>query len=295
MKFIFETINKLRPQKINFKPTLSRVQQCRCTAVFKWRTRVQLKYTMHNGGNHYTSADAIIIRRVDVHRVHDYAQQHCSLKHYLFIRLPMKIGLRTGEIASLKIENINFQNYSFQVLDSKKKRLYPLPLDAVTLQLIQDLIENRAEGYVFAHTETWKHLEDKPLSNVYIWQVVKATGEKAGVQNFSPRLVRHFFAATWAIVEKKSIEGLRRILRHKNLSVTHRYLSRLVFFEDIQQEYQQMQQPFMARQSTSPFYQKYCSNCIHEPTCKLVDQASSNPWATGCRFYKQKKEEMQHV
>jgi len=208
----------------------------------------------------------------------------------------MKIGLRTGEIASLKIENIDFQDRSFNVLDSKKKRLYPLPLDSVTLQFIQDLIEKRVEGYVFAHTETWKHkLKDKPVSNVYIWQKVKEIGQKAGVQQFNPRLLRHFFAATWAIVEKKSIEGLRRILRHKNLSVTHRYLSRLVFFEDIQQEYQETKEPFMARQSTSPFYEEFCRNCIHEPTCKLVDQVCSCQWATGCRFYKQKKEEMQHV
>jgi integrase len=55
----------------------------------------------------------------------------------------MKIGLRTGEICSLRIEYINFEEKTFHVLDSKRKRLYPLPLDALTLQLIQDLVGSR--------------------------------------------------------------------------------------------------------------------------------------------------------
>jgi len=275
----------------HFNGSLSRVSNCRSEASVKWTFRAKIKVTMTNGGKRYGSADAIIIRRVDVEKVHDYARINCDLRDYLLIRLPMKIGLRTREIATLTVEDIDFQTRSFRVLDSKKHRFYPLPLDVLTLQLIKDLT-NGLRGLVFRH-KTYKRNEGKPLTNVTIWKAVRVIGECAGVKGFHPRVLRHFFACDWHIVQHKSIEGLRRILRHKNLSVTHSYLARLVFFEDIQKEFEETQNPYVNVDSnprSSGFYEEYCSRCTHEQVCSLKQQMCSCKGATGCRFYKQKKE-----
>lgn len=94
---------------------------------------------METAKRRYDSGQTIVIRRVDVEHVEAYARGHRDLRDYLMLRLPKKIGLRTHEIATLKIENIDFQSRSFRVLDSKKKRLYPLLLDILTLELIQEL------------------------------------------------------------------------------------------------------------------------------------------------------------
>jgi len=277
--------------KIHFNRPLSRSQTVKCIAVFKWQAKAKIKFYMKNRGQRYSwQADAIVIRRADILHVHDYARQNCCLRDYLLIRLPMKIGLRTGEICSLRVENINFQDKTFYVLDSKRKRVYPLPLDALTLQLIQDLVGDRSTGYVFTRTvysRSWSHVKaENPLHVTTVLVTVKRIAEKAGVQSFTPRLLRHFFAAEWHR-QGGSLELLRRILRHKSLAYTQFYLSRLVYFEDLKGEYERLQAgPLAAPQlvKTESLTPKICSTCANLPICKLADQMPS--WATGCQHYK---------
>ena len=238
----------------------------------------------------------IVIRRSDVVKVHDYARINCKLRNYLLIRLPIKIGLRVSEITTLNIEDINFEDRSFQVLDSKKKMFYPLPLDTITLQLIKDLIGDRDEGTVFTRQDNWKiKMQHKRMSRTAAWYLFRGIGLAAGVKGFSPRTCRHYFAAKWhedmkKTGSKKTLEGLRRILRHTSLATTQFYLQRLVFFEDIQDQYMEIQEPYIARQEASPFYQKWCSKCRIEAVCKILDQACESEWATGCKFFVAKQQ-----
>jgi len=244
----------------------------------------------------YDNGQTIVIRRGDVERVESYARDNRDLRDYLFIRLPKKIGLRTHEIATLSIEDINFEDRSFQVLDSKKHRFYPLPLDPVTLQLIQDLVGDRTEGLVFRHKTYKRKNQDKPLTNVTIWKLIKTIGEEAGVKGFHPRLLRHYFAAEWVYIQKKSMESLRRILRHKNLQVTHSYLSCLVFFEDVKAEYEEIragpfiEQPSISDNSLNPNYQKWCSRCDHEPICKFLPEFCNSKYAATCKYFMVKEQ-----
>jgi integrase len=209
----------------------------------------------------------------------------------------MKIGLRTGEICSLRVENINFEDKTFYVLDSKRKRLYPLPLDVLTLQLIQDLIGPRREGYVFTrevYSRSWSHKKSgQPLHIGTVENVVEKIGEAAGVEKLTPRLLRHFFAAEWHR-QGGSLELLRRILRHKSLAYTQFYLSRLVYFEDLQGEYQRLQsgpildEGYMPKappqvQATQPTLPKICSSCSNLQICRLVDRMPA--WVTGCQYF----------
>jgi hypothetical protein len=282
----------------HFNRSLPTTQGCRGSASFKWQMRVKIKVTLTNGGWH-AHGEAIIIRRADIEHVHDYARVHRKLRDFVLVRSPIKIGLRTNEIRTLNIEDIDFESRNFQVLDSKKKRFYPLPLDVLTLQYIKDLIGDRTEGPVFTREDNRKiRIKHKPLSRVAIWYLFHGIGMEAGVKDFNPRICRHYFACKW--IEdmkkpgsKKTIVGLQRILRHSNIATTTFYTARLTFEEDIEQEYHDMQEPYIAHaetHATSQFYRDFCSKCEREPTCKYVDQVASSPWASGCRFYKPKKE-----
>ena len=240
----------------------------------------------------------IVIKRRDIERVHDWARNNCSPRDFLLIRLPMKIGLRNSEIRMLKIEDINFEDRTFQVLDSKRYTFFPLPLDVLTLQMIKDLVGTRREGYVFAHIGSWTTVKkDAPLSRVEIWQIIHDVAEKAGVKKFSPRLLRHYFAAHWGYVEKKTLIGLQRIMRHSNLAVTSVYLSRLIFYEDLQKEYDSVRNgPFQEFQQESaevagsnparvqiPYdlEESICKVCSNLPLCKFAPLA---PCVTSCRL-----------
>lgn len=221
----------------------------------------------------------VLIKRADIEKIHDYAREHCTNRDYLIFRLPMKIGLRTGEIASLRIENINFDDRSFKVLDSKQKQLYPLPLDVVTLQLIQDLIGERREGYVFTHDRTWQYVKkDFPLRVQEIWHIIHQIGLKAGVEGFKPRDLRQYFAANWAHTERKSLPALQQILRHRNLETTSIYVGGKVFFEDVQREYDQIKNgPLIEPQFEEPApnqaqgpHAKICGECGALQVCKYA-------------------------
>jgi integrase len=255
------------------------------------------------------ASEAIIIKRSDVERVHEYAREHASPRDFLLIRLPMKIGLRTSEIRTLKIENINFHERSFMVLDSKKYTFFPLPLDVLTLQLIQDLNGMKNKGYVFEHKNSWTYTKkDQPLSRVQIWTIIHEIAEKAGVPGFNPRILRHYFAAMylreqeekpgWIKKRRRTLETLRKILRHSHLGVTQIYLSKLTFFEDMQEEYESVQnEPFEEFpdiiekfSQQNQLYRQLCAKCKHEPICKFKEQLQLSPWAEGCRFYAPKIE-----
>ena len=224
--------------------SLSPFQKGSMNAIVKRKIKLTVSFTMTNGSGHKSNwtGEAIIIRRSDVEHVHAYAREHCSLRDFLIVHLPMEIGLRNSEIRTLRIENIDFESRSFDVLDSKKLELFPLPLDMLSLQLIKDLIEDRSEGYVFVHMGSWtsaKH--DVPLSHVEVWKITRDIAEEAGVQGYNPRMGRHYFAAHWIFDLKGNIVVLQRILRHKNLAITTIYVSKLSFFEDIQKAYEGIQ------------------------------------------------------
>lgn len=264
----------------HFNPSLSPIQKWRNSEVVKARLKLRIVASMTNGGFHSWASKATIIRRTDIEHIHDYAREHCNGRDYLIVRLPMKVGLRTGEIASFRIENIDFDMRSFQVLDSKQKRLYPLPLDVVTLQLVQDLIRERLEGYVFTRAQSWKRVKQgEPLSGEMIWHVIHDAGADAGVEGFKPRMLREYFAANWAHTEHKSLPTLQQILRHKSLETTQIYINKLVFFEDVQAEFDGVRNGPLTGESI-------CKGCSVVNVCKFAPLPDC---VESCRF-KQKEE-----
>jgi len=304
----------------HFNSSLSQsaVQKWSMNKIVKRKIQLTLSFTMTDGSSHRRNwaGEAIIIRRSDVEHVHDYARQNACPRDFLIIHIPMKIGLRNSEIRTLKIENIDFENHSFEVLDSKKYELFPLPLDMLSLELIQQLIGEREEGYVFTHQGSWTQVKaEQPLSRVEIWQIVHDIAEEAGVKGFNPRILRHYFAAHWIFDLKGNIVVLQRILRHKNLTVTTIYVSKLSFFEDIQKAYEGIQNSplipetalrelklddFNASQSPrgnlcTPLGvagETICDGCGYVGFCKFAPLPSC---ASECQFKPEKKEELKKI
>lgn len=229
------------------------------------------------------SNEAIVIHKADVVRVAEYARNYMGLRDYLLIRLPMKIGLRTSEICTFQIQDINLHDRSFRVLDSKKHERFPLPLDAVTLELILELVGSQEKGYVFRRLKKRPWKTGMPLRRETVYMRVRHIGEEAGVEGFHPRVLRRYFAAMWVYGDpdlppgqrvKGSLETLRRILRHNNLAVTTAYVSKLVFFEDMQREYNELQQsPIRPDPVQTPAGD--LAGCIHRETCKHYRPGSS--------------------
>jgi integrase len=189
----------------------------------------------------------------------------------------MKIGLRTGEICILRIEDIDFDDGSFKVLDSKSKHRCHLPLDILTLQLLQELVRTRIEGYVFTQLTSWKNKHaGLPLTVQRVWQIVHGIALEAGVENLKPRDLRAYFAAKWALVDKKDRRVLRELMRHQQSDTTDIYIDKFIDPDDVRREYDRVVTIPFSEPGRGP-----CQGCGNAELCKYAPLPG---YVTGCVF-----------
>jgi integrase len=247
------------------------------------------------------NAKTILLRRSDFLRLHDYTLHHGPLRDFCLFRVPMKCGVRPGEIATLRWENVDFSRLTLNVLDSKKHILSPVPMDLATADYLRELKGDFTEGLVIRHDpncRVWRHLEGR-LSKENLQAIVKKRAKLAGCETWQKMRMydlRHYFAANWAYPADGKRPGnlhtLATILRDNPFTI-HVYLSRLVFYEDIQAEYNRLQtSPFVQSQNGqqtptvgNEFFDRYCRVCMRRPTCRYIDQAMMSNWASGCRYF----------
>ena len=215
------------------------------------------------------------------------------------------MGLRTKEITKLKWVDLDIPKGSLFIEDSKSKRRYPIPLNYVVAQKLEEyreeqrnpekgLIIRRIRGAPYGHK-----FKCKPLSNAYLWRLWRQIAKRADLkhwEDFTPRLGRHYFAATWS-KRGGNLEVLRRILRHKNLEYTQVYLSRLIFYEDVREEYDRVHDlPVIERRpmNAGPRYREFCYECIHFPVCGFKQQMIGVPVAD-CRMFESRKPELPEI
>ena len=246
------------PNHFNSSLSQSAVEKWRSNAIVKAKVSLTVTFTMTNAGEHSQNwqVKPLLISLKNVETVYRYAYgkyEHepskLNLRNYLMIRLPRKIGLRTTEITTQKIELINWTQRIIMVLDSKKHVLTPLPIDLLTLHFIRELVSPRKHGYVFIREgQTWTRVKaDVALTKCRIWQIVREIAEKAGVEGFNPRDLRRAFAYEWhrKIKDKKSrktMKGLQLMMRHLHQKTTDVYLDSMYSFEDLQREFDDAQE-----------------------------------------------------
>jgi integrase len=286
--------------------------------IVKAKIQLTLSFTMTDGTGHRQSwaSKTVIIRLSDVskvynHALHKYEQKptKLNLRNFVIIRVARKNGLRNSEIRTLEIERIDFEQRSFQVLDSKKHMFLPLPSDVLTLQFIKDLIDPRVKGYVFIHEGSWTHVKaDQPLSRVEIWQIVHDIAEEAGVKSFNPRNLRQACAYEWYKKmrdnpnSKKTMKDLQQFLRHAHSKTTDIYVDKFYSFPDLQRAFDDdegiQNQPLLAgppgfepgrelNPRTPMGFNSICAGCGYVEFCKFAPLPQC---ASECRFKPEQKE-----
>lgn len=244
----------------------------------------------------------VIMRRSDFGKLE---KQPNFIRDKLIIRLPKKMGLRTGEVATLRCERIDLDEGNLWVLNSKKYHLYPLPIDWQTASLLEKQMNGRKKGYLLRPFETEitkKWAVDRPLSNKAIGNIWKSYARQADLINwkeYTPRLGRCYFIREW-IRRGGDIAVLCKITRHTNLADLWLYANRLVFWEEIKEEYDRIQRIPAERglkkldltEILENPVAKQCLQCPARFVCKYVHEAVESEWAEGCRFYPKIIEEM---
>ena len=139
------------------------------------------------------------------------------------LELMLSTGLRVGEIASLKIEDIDFQSRKLHISegksDSAERAVY---LSIRARNAIQKYIKKRTSGYLFRPTRNI--LDDNvPISKGTIEKIAKEIGERAGAHC---KTTVHVYRKTFASEtyrRTKNVKMVSLLLGHASTAITEKY------------------------------------------------------------------------
>jgi len=206
-----------------------------------------------------------------------------SLRDRLLIELPTLEAFRTGEVSSLKAEYIDFERGDLRVLDSKKHKLFTVPLDPVlAVDLEKYMVErNITEGYLFKPRRKRKVGNKSVGASLTDWAIICTWAKwcaAAGIPRMNPRMGRAYFAVIEHYVLGKPLAYVQFMLRHDDLQSTEHYVcSRIVSYED--------QKTLFLQSKRSPF----ASECTRSALCPNAIEGCH------CRFFTPRVETIEPV
>ncbi len=138
---------------------------------------------------------------------------------YAIVEILLQTGIRIGELANLRIEDIGENSLHIRLFEGHESR--EIPLNRRSKESLKKYLEVRAktaDDHVFV-TKT-----GKPFLVRNIRDAVERYFRKAGIENVKINDLRHTFVAHH-LKGGVSIVFLSKILGHKRLSSTERYLN----------------------------------------------------------------------
>lgn len=142
-------------------------------------------------------------------------------RDYAIILLLLRLGLRAGEAAALRLDDINWRAGELVVRGkgNTTERL-PLPADvgAALAGYLQHGRQQRREREVFLR----RLAPIRGLAPEGISEVVRAASERAGIGSFGAHRLRHT-AATSMLNAGASLTDVAQVLRHRNVATTAIY------------------------------------------------------------------------
>ncbi|MCM1236434.1 MAG: site-specific integrase [Ruminococcus flavefaciens] len=139
------------------------------------------------------------------------------------LELMLSTGLRVGEIAVLRIEDIDFNSRKLQVKEGKTEnaeRIVYLSIEAV--KAIKKYIKDRISGYVFRPGRKIID-DDKPIGKGTIEKMAKDIGERAGAHC---KTTVHIYRKTFASEKyrkTKNVKLVSLLLGHASTTITEKY------------------------------------------------------------------------
>ena len=200
------------------------------------------------------------------------------VRDQLMIELPTLQGFRTGEVSSFRVEYIDFERGDLKVLDSKKHKLFMIPLDLMVAQHLEQYTSEKGltEGFLLRSNRKRKQGNKSKGAGLTL-SAIQHVWDKwclaAGIPIMSPRMGRAYFAANWHFVERKSLYGLMTILRHYDILATQKYLAKIVDYLSVKGEfYQGRKSPFVSECSRSdkcPVAAEGCRCRMYSPNLEV--------------------------
>lgn len=145
---------------------------------------------------------------------------HWSKRSYAIVRCALDIGLRSCEIANLKIGDIDWRNGTVTLRGTKSLRQDILPLPMETGQALAAYLghERPTTGHPAIFVRQIAE-QDYPITSSAVQKVIKRACCRAGLSQYSAHALRHTLACR--LVENGStLKEVADLLRHRSLNST---------------------------------------------------------------------------
>lgn len=136
--------------------------------------------------------------------------------HLIFLR---NTGLRTGELLTLKRDDVDLINRRAVIRDTKNGEDRIIPLNAAAVKVVKDL---PFDGILFRNHVGLPFAYSKDDGAHYLNRPVAAAAKRAGIRHVTPHMLRHTFA-TRLVEAGANIEIVRALGGWKSITMAARY------------------------------------------------------------------------
>ena len=136
------------------------------------------------------------------------------------VRCALDLGLRSGEIASIALDDIDWHAGTITLPRTKARRMHVLPLPAATGQAIADYLQHERPKAV-CRAIFVRHITPlgEPVGPDAIRKIIRQAYARAGLPYTRSHLLRHTMANR-LLEQGSSLKEVADVLRHRSLNTT---------------------------------------------------------------------------
>lgn len=142
---------------------------------------------------------------------------------YAMVRCALDLGLRSGEIARLKIDDIDWQAGTVTLRGTKSFRQDILPLPVETGQALADYLQHErppsASSVIFVSPQVPR---GEPSTADAVEKIITRAYRRSGIPHSGSHALRHTFASR-LVEHGSSLKEVADLLRHRSLTTTQIY------------------------------------------------------------------------
>ncbi len=164
----------------------------------------------------YTQAAPRVLSKIEYMALRDYAKK--DTRTYALVELLLQTGMKIGELANIRLSDIKEDSLIVREHNGSTREI---PLNKTAKQVIEEYLKIRPEtndDHLFI-TRT-----GRPLLVRNIRQIISKCFKEVGIENATVNDLRNTFIAH-QLSKGVSIEYVAKIVGHKRLSSTERFLS----------------------------------------------------------------------
>ncbi len=165
----------------------------------------------------YAQVPPRIFTKLEYRALRDCAKE--DSRTYALVEILLQTGIKIGELANIRLEDFKKEGLFIRPYGKNEGR--EVPLNKAVKKAVDDYLKNRNKSdsnYLFT-TRT-----GHPLIIRNIRQIITRCFNEVGIENATVNDLRNTFIAH-QIINGASIEYIAKIVGHKRLSSTERYLS----------------------------------------------------------------------